>query len=83
MTMQEGKLGVAIHGAGWVAGAHAASWAKNPYVQIISISDVQRGRAESLAQRLGVQCAIRDRYDEVLRDEQVDVLNMRSCSTNS
>ena len=74
--MQERILGVAIQGAGWVAGAHAASWAKNPHVRIVSISDVERSRAESLAQRVGVQCTIRDRCDEALRDERVDVVDI-------
>jgi len=42
--MENGKLGVAIHGAGWVAGAHAASWKKNPHVEIVSVSDLHRQR---------------------------------------
>ena len=28
--MEQRTLGVAIHGAGWVARAHAAGWKKNP-----------------------------------------------------
>ncbi len=74
--MQNKKLGVAIHGAGWVAGAHAASWLKNPYVRIVSISDVRPDRAEQLAGRLGVDCAVRDDYEEVLCDDRVDVVDL-------
>lgn len=74
------KLGVAIHGAGWVAGAHAASWLKNPHVRIASISDVCKERAAQLADRLGVDCAIRDDYDEVLRDDAVQIVDLCSPS---
>lgn len=78
--MQNEKLGVAIHGAGWVAGAHGASWVKSQHTRIVSISDVDRSRAESLARRLGVECAIRDCYAEVLRDERVDVVDITGPS---
>lgn len=74
--MEGTTLGVAIHGAGWVAGAHAASWAKTPSVEIVSISDIDRQRAAALAARLGLQCAVRDRYEEVLRDPRVDVVDI-------
>jgi len=74
--MQGGKLGIAIHGAGWVAGAHAASWKRNPWVKVVSVSDLQRERARLLASRYGLQCAVRDDYDEVLGDARVDVVDV-------
>jgi len=40
------KLGVAIHGAGGVADAHAASWLRNPHVQIVSVSSRRRESAQ-------------------------------------
>lgn len=78
--MEGRKLGVAIHGAGWVAGAHAASWIKNPSVEIVSISDVDKDRAQQLADRHGLHCAVRDRYEDVLRDERVDVVDITGPS---
>jgi predicted dehydrogenase len=74
--MGDEKLGVAIHGAGWVAGAHAASWLRNLHVRIVSISDVRKERAEHLARRLGLDCAVRDRYDDVLGDDRVEVIDL-------
>jgi len=74
--MVEGKLGVAIHGAGWVAGAHGASWLKNPHVRIVSISDPRKERAHELVRRLGLGCTIRDNYDEVLADARTDVVDL-------
>jgi len=78
--MQDKPLGVALHGAGWVAGAHGAAWVKNPHARIVSISDPDRARAEALARQLGVECTFRDRYDEVLRDDRIDVIDITSPS---
>jgi len=74
--MIDGKLAVAIHGAGNVAHAHAMAWLKNPHVQIVSTSSRTRQSAERLAQRLGINCAIRDNYEEVLADDRVDIVNL-------
>ena len=54
--MIDGKLGVAINGAGWVAGAHASGWHKNPHVEIVSICDVDVARARQLAEKIGCDC---------------------------
>ncbi|OHB86570.1 MAG: hypothetical protein A2V98_22880 [Planctomycetes bacterium RBG_16_64_12] len=78
--MQDGKLGVAIHGAGWVAGAHAASWKKNPHVKVVSVSDLDKNRARRLAEVHGLDCAIRDDYEEVLRDDRLDIVDVTSPS---
>jgi len=74
------KLGIAIHGAGWVAHAHAASWLKNPHVQIVSVSDVDRERARRFAEEFHLDCAIRDDLQQVLDDGQVDVLDVTGPS---
>jgi len=74
--MENARLGVAIHGAGWVAGAHAASWTKNPHARIVSISDVHRERAAQLAARLGVDCRVGDDYEAVLADPAVHVVDL-------
>ncbi len=78
--MENGKLGVAIHGAGWVAGAHAASWKKNPHARIVSVSDLYEERARRLVDEHGLDCSVRDRYEEVLADDRVDVVDVTSPS---
>jgi predicted dehydrogenase len=78
--MENGKLGVAIHGAGWVAGAHAASWKKNSKAEIVSVSDVDKDRARRLADEHGLDCTLRESYDEVLADDRVDVVDVTSPS---
>jgi predicted dehydrogenase len=74
--MEEGKLGVAIHGAGSVACAHAASWLKNPFVEIISVSSRRATSARRLAEKLDLHCTVHESYEDVLRDERVDIVNL-------
>jgi predicted dehydrogenase len=78
--MPDKRLGVAIHGTGWVAGAHALSWKKNPHVEVVSVSDIDRQRAERFAESNGLSCAVRVEYDEVLADERVNVVDITSPS---
>jgi predicted dehydrogenase len=74
--MTDRKLGVAIHGVGQVAYAHAASWLRNPHVEIVSVSSRRRASAEKLVDELGLQCRVRDRLEEVLADDRVDIVNV-------
>lgn len=78
--MTERKLGVAIHGAGWVAHAHAASWLKNPHVRIVSVSDPDRQRAKRFAAEFDLDCEVRDDYQHVLDDARVDVVDISGPS---
>lgn len=74
--MMDGKLGVAIYGAGQVAYAHAASWRKNVHCQIVRVGSRRRESARRLAERFALDCAIGDDFAEVLRDDRVDVVNL-------
>ncbi len=74
--MNDGKLGVAIHGVGNVAYAHAASWLKNPHCEIVSVSSRRRESAQKLVDKLCPDATVCDNYDEVLRDERVDIVNI-------
>ncbi len=76
MTNGERKLGVAIHGVGDVAQAHAASWLKNPHVEIVSVSSRNPASARTLAKKYNLNCTIAERYEDVLRDERVDIVNI-------
>jgi UDP-N-acetyl-2-amino-2-deoxyglucuronate dehydrogenase len=59
-----------------VAYAHAASWLRNPHVQIVSVSSRKRESAQRLVDQLGLQCRVAERYEDVLADEQVDIVNI-------
>jgi predicted dehydrogenase len=78
--VDERKLGVAIHGAGWVGHAHAASWLKNPHARIVSVSDLDRERAQRFAAEFHLDCAVRDDYQQVLDDARVDVVDITGPS---
>lgn len=74
--MTDGKLGVAIHGAGEVASAHAASWIKQPHAEIVSVTSRRAESARRLAERFGLDCRTGNDFDEVLRNDRVDVVNL-------
>jgi len=74
--MEDEKLGVAIHGTGWVAHAHAASWMKNPHARIVSLSSRRKESAQRMADELGLECTLHEQFDDVLGDERVDIVNI-------
>jgi predicted dehydrogenase len=74
--MIDGKLGVAIHGVGQVAFAHAASWLKNPHARIVRVSSRNKASAQRLADKFNLDCTLGDDFGEVLRDDRVDIVNI-------
>jgi len=74
--MEHNKLGVAIHGVGQVADAHAASWLKNPHCKIVSVSSRRKESAQRLVDKFELDAAVHDDFAEVLRDDRVDVVNL-------
>jgi predicted dehydrogenase len=76
MNSAQRKLGVAIHGVGDVAYAHAASWCKNPHAQIVSVSSRNPESAARLAKHFQLDCTIHASYADVLCDARVDIVNL-------
>ena len=74
--MIDGKLGVAIFGVGQVAYAHAASWLKNPHAKIVAVGSRRPESARRLVDRLGLDATIAERFEDVLRDDRVDIVNI-------
>jgi predicted dehydrogenase len=60
MTMLDRKLGVAIHGVGQVAYAHAASWQKHPQTEIVSVTSRRKETAQKMVDKLGLDCPAGD-----------------------
>jgi predicted dehydrogenase len=79
-NVNDGKLGVAIVGPGAVATAHAASWLKNPGVEIVSVTGRQKETAAKFAAQLGLACPVGDDFNGVLRDPRVDIVDICSPS---
>ena len=78
--MTQTKLGVAIHGVGEVAFAHAASWLRNPHVEIVSVSSRRSESAQRLVDQLQLDCPVRDSFDQVLADPRVQIVNLSGPS---
>jgi len=74
--MLDRKLGVAIHGVGQVAYAHAASWVKNPHAEIVSVTSRRKESAQKLVDKLGLDCPAGDDYEAVLANERIDIVNI-------
>ena len=74
------KLGVAIQGAGWVAGEHMKAYAQNPHTEVVAICSRTRGGAELKLAETGVSCRVCDTYAEMLADDQVDIVSV--CTPN-
>jgi hypothetical protein len=74
--MIDGKLGVAIHGVGQVAYAHAASWIRNPHAEIVSVSSRNPASAAALVEHFQLKCQVAASYDQVLDDPTVDIVNL-------
>lgn len=74
--MKTETLGVAIHGAGNVARAHAGSWLRTPGCRLVSVGSRRRESAERLVGELGLECEVHDRFEDVLRDPRVQIVNI-------
>jgi predicted dehydrogenase len=73
-------LGIGIHGAGWVASAHAAAWKKNPHARVVSVGDLHRDIAKKFVQDQELDCRIHDRFEDLLADPEVDIVDI--CGPN-
>ena len=76
MSAEDHKLGVAIHGVGQVAYAHAASWNKCERAEIVSVSSRRKESAQRLVDKLELDCRVHDSYEDVLKDDRVDIVNI-------
>lgn len=74
--MENDLLGVAIHGVGDVAQAHAASWKKNPHARIVSVSSRSKESAQRLVDKFELDCTVHEKFGDVLKDERVDIVNI-------
>lgn len=70
-------IGVAIQGAGWVAGEHIKSYQKNPHTQVVAICSRTREGAEAKARAAGLTDAkIYTSYTEMLADPNVQAVSL-------
>lgn len=76
-TGRKTKLGVAVHGAGWVSGEHLRAYQNNPHCQVVAISSRKEESARARAAEAGIEnCKIYTSYEEMLADKDVDIVSI-------
>ena len=76
MSLNDNQLGVAIHGAGSVARAHAASWLKNSRAKIVSVSSHRMQSAQKMVDELSLGCDVHATLGDVLQDQRVQIVDI-------
>ncbi len=68
------RLGVLIHGAGWVARQHATAFQANPGAEVVAVSSRNLTSARKLVDEIGLANARAfDDLDHALRSDEVDI----------
>lgn len=74
--MRDGKLGVAIQGAGWVSTEHIRAYLRNPHVEVIAIGSRTREGAQRKAQEMGLDVPVVDTLAALLAQPGVDAVSI-------
>ncbi len=72
------KYGVAILGAGWVAGEYVKAFRDHPLTEVIGVYNRTPGKAEKLMKQLGVEGREFKSEDELFNDDRVKII--ASCT---
>ena len=80
--MAEKKLGVLVHGAGWVSTQHIKAFAANPHTEVIAISSRRLESCRVRAEEAGLEgIGFYDDYEAALKHEGVDIVSV--CTPQS
>jgi len=75
--MSEKKLGVLVHGAGWVSTQHIKAFTANPHTRVVAISSRKLASARKRAEEAGLQdVGLYDSLEKALRHEGVDIVSV-------
>lgn len=75
--MNDKKLGVLVHGAGWVAGEHIKAFKSNPYAEVVAISSRKLESCQRKAAEAGLEgVACYTDYEKALAHEGVDIVSI-------
>ncbi len=79
--MPKKKLGVAVIGAGWVAGEHIEAYLKNPHVELKCVHSRFQSELDEKKARFGLTCDLWvDRLEELLQRDDIDIVSI--CTIN-
>jgi UDP-N-acetyl-2-amino-2-deoxyglucuronate dehydrogenase len=74
------RLGVAVHGAGWVAGEYIKAFSRHPQCEVRVVSSRREESARARIRETGVQAEVETDYGRVLRRPDVDIVAL--CTPN-
>ena len=75
--MAEKKLGVLVHGAGWVSGQHIAAFSSNPHAEVVAISIRKLTSCQTRAEEAGLEgIGLYNDYEQALKHEGVDIVSV-------
>ena len=72
--MAEEKLGVLIHGAGWVSGPYVKAFSHNPHTRVVAVSSRKLASAKARAAEGGPEVKAYDDFDKALANPDVDIV---------
>ena len=72
--MKKSKLGILIHGAGWVSTQHIEAYKDNPFTEIVAISSRTLEGAQARAKDEGLDVPVFDNYEKALTASGVDIV---------
>lgn len=76
MARQQGKkMGVLVHGAGWVCTQHIKAFQKNPHTQVVAVSSRKLESARRRGEEAGLlHAGYYDDLDQALKHDGVDIV---------
>jgi len=81
MVAKNGKLGVLVRGAGWVAGEHIKAFLKNQHTEIRHIDARSEVRIEGYFKKFDFRCDTScEQYEKALERDDIDIVSI--CTTN-
>jgi predicted dehydrogenase len=71
------RIGVAVHGAGWVSGEHIKAYQRNPHTELVAICSRTRASAEARAAEAGLGTVrICTDYKDLLQDPRIHAISL-------
>ena len=75
--MAENKLGVLVHGAGWVSTQHIKAFETNPHTEVVAISSRKLTSCQARATEAGLEnVGLYDNYEQALKHDGVDIVSV-------
>ncbi len=71
------KMGVLVHGAGWVSTQHIMAFHNNPHTEVVAVSSRKLASARARAEEAGLEgIGLYNNYEKALAHEGVDIVSV-------